>query len=60
MDNKHNMETLQNKYPISMYQGEPFYKLYFIATDNWEQVSGAVHTGVEVHKMDLEMCRLVK
>ena len=34
VDNKHNMETSYNGYPISMYQGRPLHKLYFIAIDN--------------------------
>ena len=38
VDNKHNTETLRNSYSINMYQGEPPYKLYFIAINNWGQV----------------------
>ena len=28
--------------------------------ENFDSVSGAVHTGVEVHRMDSEMSRLVE
>ena len=35
VNNKHNTETLQNEYPISMYQGGPLHELYFITIDNW-------------------------
>lgn len=31
---KHNIETSQNGYPISIYQGEPPHKPYFITIDN--------------------------
>ena len=34
---KHNMETSQNRFPISMYQGGPLHKLYFITVDNQGQ-----------------------
>ena len=34
---KHNIETLWNRFPISIYQGGPPYKPYFIAVDNQEQ-----------------------
>ena len=38
VNNKHNTETLQNSYPIIMFQGGPSYELYFIAIDNQGQV----------------------
>jgi len=38
MKEKHNTETSRNGYPITMYQGEPLHKPYFIAIDNWGQV----------------------
>ena len=38
INNKHNTETLRNKYPINMFQGGPPHKPFFIAIDNWEQV----------------------
>jgi len=31
---KYNMETSQNRYPISMYQEGPPHKLYFITINN--------------------------
>jgi len=34
MNDKYNTETLQNEYLISIYQGGPLHKLYFIAIDN--------------------------
>jgi len=34
---KYNTETLRNRYPISIYQGGPPHKPYFIAIDNQEQ-----------------------
>ena len=34
---KHNIETSQNGYPISMYQGGPPHKPYFITVDNQGQ-----------------------
>jgi len=37
MKDKYNIETLQNKYPISMYQGGPPHKPYFITINNQEQ-----------------------
>ena len=37
VDEKHNTETLQNGYPISMYQGGPPHKSYFITIDNQGQ-----------------------
>jgi len=36
--NKYNTKTLQNSYPITMYQGGSLHKPYFIAIDNREQV----------------------
>jgi len=36
--NKYNTETSQNSYPITMYQGGPSHKPYFIAIDNKGQV----------------------
>jgi len=38
VENKHNTKTSRNGYPITMYQGEPPHKPYFIAIDNREQV----------------------
>ena len=38
VDNKHNTETSQNSYGITMFQGEPLHELYFIAIDNQGQV----------------------
>ena len=38
MDEKHNTEISQNSYPITMFQGGPPHKPYFIAIDNWGQV----------------------
>ena len=37
MEDKYNMETLQNKYPISMYQEGPPHEPYFIVINNQEQ-----------------------
>ena len=34
---KHNIETSQNRFPISIYQEGPPYKPYFIAVNNWGQ-----------------------
>ena len=34
VEEKHNTETLQNGYPIAMYQGGPPYEPYFIAINN--------------------------
>ena len=34
---KYNVEILWNEYSISMYQGKPPHKPYFITTNNWEQ-----------------------
>jgi len=34
VDNKHNMKTSRNRYPINMFQGGPPYKPFFIAIDN--------------------------
>jgi len=34
MNDKHNTETSQNEYPISIYQGGLSYKPHFIAIDN--------------------------
>jgi len=38
LDQKHNMETLRNRYQIPMFQGGPPHKPYFIAIDNREQI----------------------
>jgi len=38
MKEKHNTETLRNDYPITMYQGGPPHKPYFIAINNQGQV----------------------
>ena len=37
VEEKHNMETSQNSYPIAIYQGGPPHKPYFIAIDNQGQ-----------------------
>ena len=37
VNEKHNTETSQNKYSISIYWGGPSHKLYFITINNWEQ-----------------------
>ena len=38
VDEKHNTEISRNGYTITMFQGEPLHKLFFIAIDNWGQV----------------------
>ena len=38
MDEKHNMETSRNSYPITIYQGGSPHKPYFIAINNQGQV----------------------
>jgi len=38
VENKYNIETSRNRYPINMFQGGPLHELYFIAIDNWGQV----------------------
>ena len=38
VDNKNNMETSRNGYPIRMFQGEPLHEPFFIAIDNRGQV----------------------
>jgi len=38
VDNKHNMETSRNGYPIKMFQGSLPHKPFFIAIDNRGQV----------------------
>ena len=38
VDNKHNMETSRNRYPIKMFQGGLPHKPFFIAIDNLIQV----------------------
>ena len=38
LEKKHNMETARNGYQISMFQGDPPHKPYFIAIDNMEQI----------------------
>jgi len=38
VDNKNNMETSKNRYPIRMFQGRPLYEPFFIAIDNQDQV----------------------
>ena len=37
VEEKHNTETSQNGYPISMYQGGPPHEPYFIAIENQGQ-----------------------
>jgi len=34
VDEKHNTEISRNGYTITMFQGEPLHKLFFIAIDN--------------------------
>jgi len=34
VDNKNNMETSRNRYPIRMFQGGPLHEPFFIAIDN--------------------------
>jgi len=38
VDNKNNMETLRNGYPIRMFQGGPPHEPFFIAINNRDQV----------------------
>jgi len=38
VENKHNIETSWNGYPIAMYQGGLLHEPYFIAINNWGQV----------------------
>ena len=38
VDQKHNIETVENGYQIPMFQGGPLHKPYFITIDNREQV----------------------
>ena len=38
VDNKHNMETSRNGYPIRMFQGGPLHELFFIAVNNLGQI----------------------
>ena len=38
MEEKHNIETSRNGYPITIYQGGPLYEPYFIAIYNQGQV----------------------
>ena len=38
LEKKHNTETSRNEYQISMFQGSPPYKPYFIAINNIEQI----------------------
>ena len=38
VEEKHNIETLRNSYPITIYQGEPSHEPYFITIDNQGQV----------------------
>ena len=38
VENKHNMETSRNGYPINIFQGEPPYNPFFITIDNREHV----------------------
>ena len=37
MDNKYNMETARNRYPIRIFQKGPSHKPFFIAIDNQGQ-----------------------
>jgi len=47
---KHNIETSWNGYPISIYQGSPSYKPYFIAIDNRGQaIIGLTKKIVVIH-----------
>jgi len=38
VDNKHNLETLKNRYPIRMFQEGPPHELFFIAINNQGQI----------------------
>ena len=38
VENKYNIETSRNRYPINMFQGGPLHELYFIVIDNQGQV----------------------
>ena len=38
VDNKHNTETSRNRYPINIFQKDPPYEPFFIATNNQGQV----------------------
>ena len=38
VEEKHNIETLRNSYPITIYQEEPSHEPYFITIDNRGQV----------------------
>ena len=38
VDNKHNMETSRNKYPIRIFQGGPPHEPFFITINNWGYV----------------------
>ena len=38
VDQKHNIETVENRYQIPMFQGGPLHEPYFITIDNREQV----------------------
>jgi len=38
IDQKHNIETVRNRYQIPMFQGGPSHKPYFISIDNREQI----------------------
>jgi len=38
VEQKHNTETLRNRYPIVMFQGGLSHEPYFIVIDNQEQV----------------------
>ena len=38
LEKKYNMETSRNGYQISMFQGGPLHKPYFIAINNREQI----------------------
>ena len=38
VDQKHNIETVENGYQIPMFQGGLLHELYFITIDNREQV----------------------
>jgi len=36
VNQKHNTDTVRNRYQIQMFQGGPPHKLYFIAINNWD------------------------
>jgi len=53
LEKKYNMETLRNRYQISMFQGGPLHKPYFIAISNIEQIIiGPSKNIVAIHIME--------